>query len=141
GGRRAVSRRAGRLPARPGHHDPDPPGQGTDPGGPGVRVLPLLPAPPPRPPHHPAPLRVRGRPLRRRPAAPGRPRPPPRARGAGRPQLGGVPRPGRDRPGEDPMSRTEIPGYTYGTDAVPRSPVSLQELELLQATLLLGPDD
>jgi Protoglobin len=39
------------------------------------------------------------------------------------------------------MSRTEIPGYTYGTDAVPRSPVSLQDLELLQATLLLGPDD
>jgi Protoglobin len=39
------------------------------------------------------------------------------------------------------MSQTEIPGYTYGTDAVPRSPVSLQDLELLQATLLLGPDD
>jgi protoglobin len=39
------------------------------------------------------------------------------------------------------MSRTDIPGYTYGTDAVPRSPVSLDELELLQATLLLGNDD
>jgi hypothetical protein len=39
------------------------------------------------------------------------------------------------------MSQPEIPGYTYGTDAVPRSPVSLQELELLQATLLLGEDD
>jgi hypothetical protein len=39
------------------------------------------------------------------------------------------------------MSQTDIPGYTYGTDAVPRSPVSLQELELLQATLLLGEDD
>jgi hypothetical protein len=39
------------------------------------------------------------------------------------------------------MSQTEIPGYTYGTDAVSRSPVSLQDLELLQATLLLGPDD
>ena len=39
------------------------------------------------------------------------------------------------------MSQTAIPGYTYGTDAVPRSPVSLQELELLQATLLLGEDD
>ena len=38
------------------------------------------------------------------------------------------------------MSQTDIPGYTYGTDAVPRSPVSLQELELLQATLL-GEDD
>jgi Protoglobin len=39
------------------------------------------------------------------------------------------------------MSQTDIPGYTYGTDAVPRSPVSLQELELLKATLLLGEDD
>jgi Protoglobin len=39
------------------------------------------------------------------------------------------------------VSQTEIPGYTYGTAAVPRSPVSLEELELLQATLLLGPDD
>ena len=39
------------------------------------------------------------------------------------------------------MSQTDIPGYTYGTDAVPRSPVSLGELELLKATLLLGPDD
>jgi hypothetical protein len=39
------------------------------------------------------------------------------------------------------MSQTDIPGYTYGTAAVPRSPVSLDELELLQATLLLGEDD
>jgi hypothetical protein len=39
------------------------------------------------------------------------------------------------------MSQTDIPGYTYGTDAVPRSPVSLGELELLKATLLLGNDD
>jgi Protoglobin len=39
------------------------------------------------------------------------------------------------------MSQIDVPGYTYGTDAVPRSPVSLQELELLQATLLLGEDD
>ncbi|HEV3464754.1 MAG TPA: protoglobin domain-containing protein [Actinomycetes bacterium] len=39
------------------------------------------------------------------------------------------------------MSQTDIPGYTYGTAAVPRSPVSLQELELLKATLLLGTDD
>ena len=39
------------------------------------------------------------------------------------------------------MSQTDIPGYTYGTDAVPRSPVSLGELELLRATLLLGEDD
>ena len=39
------------------------------------------------------------------------------------------------------MSQTDIPGYTYGTDAVARSPVSLQDLELLKATLLLGDDD
>ena len=39
------------------------------------------------------------------------------------------------------MIETDIPGYTYGTDAVPRSPVSLDELQLLQSTLLLGEDD
>jgi hypothetical protein len=39
------------------------------------------------------------------------------------------------------MIQTDIPGYMYGTDAVPRSPVSLDELELLQSTLLLGEDD
>jgi hypothetical protein len=39
------------------------------------------------------------------------------------------------------MITTDIPGYTYGTDAVPRSPVSLEELQLLQATLLLDEDD
>ena len=39
------------------------------------------------------------------------------------------------------MIQTDIPGYTYGTEAVSRSPVSLGELELLQATLLLGEDD
>ena len=39
------------------------------------------------------------------------------------------------------MIQTDIPGYTYGTDAVPRSPVSLDDLELLQATVLLGEDD
>jgi hypothetical protein len=39
------------------------------------------------------------------------------------------------------VSQTEIPGYTYGTGAVPRSPVSLDELALLRATLLLGEDD
>jgi Protoglobin len=38
-------------------------------------------------------------------------------------------------------TQSDIPGYTYGTDAVPRSPVSLDELKLLQATLLLGEDD
>ena len=39
------------------------------------------------------------------------------------------------------MIQTDIPGYTYGTDTVSRSPVSLEELGLLQATLLLGEDD
>jgi hypothetical protein len=39
------------------------------------------------------------------------------------------------------MITTDIPGYTYETDAVPRSPVSLEELQLLQATLLLDEDD
>jgi hypothetical protein len=39
------------------------------------------------------------------------------------------------------MTQTDIPGYTYGTDAVPRSPITLDELELLRATLLLGDDD
>ena len=39
------------------------------------------------------------------------------------------------------MIETDIPGYTYGTDAVPRSPVSIDELRLLQATLLFGEDD
>jgi Protoglobin len=39
------------------------------------------------------------------------------------------------------VSQTDIPGYTYGTAAVPRSPVSLDELGLLRATLLLGEDD
>ena len=39
------------------------------------------------------------------------------------------------------MIQTDIPGYTYGTDSVPRSPVSLDELQLLKATLLLGEDD
>jgi Protoglobin len=39
------------------------------------------------------------------------------------------------------VSQTDIPGYTYGTDTVPRSPVSLDELQLLRATLLLGEND
>jgi hypothetical protein len=39
------------------------------------------------------------------------------------------------------MAVTDIPGYTYGTDAVPHSPVSLEELELIRATLLFGEDD
>jgi hypothetical protein len=43
--------------------------------------------------------------------------------------------------GQTDIGQTDIPGYTYGTDGVPRSPVSLDELKLLQATLLLGEDD
>jgi len=39
------------------------------------------------------------------------------------------------------VSQTEIPGYTYATDAVAPSPVSLEELALLRATLLLDDDD
>jgi hypothetical protein len=39
------------------------------------------------------------------------------------------------------VSQTDIPGYTYGTDAVPRSPLRLDELGLLKATLLMGDDD
>jgi hypothetical protein len=39
------------------------------------------------------------------------------------------------------VTQTNIPGYTYGTAAVERSPVSLQDLELLRTTLLLGDDD
>jgi Protoglobin len=39
------------------------------------------------------------------------------------------------------VTQTNIPGYTYGTAAVERSPVSLQDLELLRRTLLLGDDD
>lgn len=38
-------------------------------------------------------------------------------------------------------STQSIPGYGYGTPAVPRSPVSLEELELLEKTLLFGDDD
>jgi hypothetical protein len=34
-----------------------------------------------------------------------------------------------------------IPGYTYGTPAVPRSPLSLEELDLLRKAVLLGEDD
>jgi hypothetical protein len=39
------------------------------------------------------------------------------------------------------MIKTDIPGYTYGTDTVPHSPVSLDDLQLLQSTLLLGDED
>jgi len=38
------------------------------------------------------------------------------------------------------MIKTDIPGYTYRTDTVPRSPLSLDDLQLLQSTLL-GDED
>lgn len=38
-------------------------------------------------------------------------------------------------------NRTTIPGYTYGTDAVPRASLSLEELERLKRTVLLSDDD
>lgn len=34
-----------------------------------------------------------------------------------------------------------IPGYTYGTDEVAQSPVSIEELDLLKRTVLFGADD
>ena len=36
---------------------------------------------------------------------------------------------------------TTIPGYIYGTDKVPGSSVSFDEVELIKATLLFGEDD
>jgi hypothetical protein len=39
------------------------------------------------------------------------------------------------------MNTTTIPGYTYGTDAVARSPLGDEELEELKRTVLLGDDD
>ncbi len=38
------------------------------------------------------------------------------------------------------MSAT-LQGYTYGTSAVPKSPVSLDQFELLKKTVLFGPED
>lgn len=37
--------------------------------------------------------------------------------------------------------RKTIPGYTYGSHQVPRSPVSLEEFELLKKTVLFTEDD
>lgn len=34
-----------------------------------------------------------------------------------------------------------IPGYDYGSPSLPRSPVSTDDLELLQRTVLFGPED
>ena len=36
---------------------------------------------------------------------------------------------------------TSIPGYTYGTAAVPRSPVTLEDFERMKASVLFGDDD
>lgn len=39
------------------------------------------------------------------------------------------------------MSSPTIPGYTFGSSSIARSPVTLADLERLQKTLLFGPDD
>lgn len=39
------------------------------------------------------------------------------------------------------MSNTQIPGYTYGTAAVPPSPLSLEEFELLKKSVLFTEED
>lgn len=39
------------------------------------------------------------------------------------------------------MTQMAIPGYTLGTDAVPRSPLTLADLDLLKQTVLLTDDD
>jgi hypothetical protein len=39
------------------------------------------------------------------------------------------------------MNPTTIPGYTYGTASVPRSPVSLEDFELLKKTVLFNDED
>jgi hypothetical protein len=39
------------------------------------------------------------------------------------------------------ISTSAIPGYTFGSGAVPHSPVSLQEFELLKKTLLFTQED
>lgn len=39
------------------------------------------------------------------------------------------------------MSTGNIPGYTYGQTHLARSPITLQEVELLKQTLLFGEDD
>jgi hypothetical protein len=39
------------------------------------------------------------------------------------------------------MPPTSIPGYTFGTSAVARSPVTPADFELLKNTVLFGPDD
>ncbi|ELZ20067.1 protoglobin domain-containing protein [Natrinema limicola] len=39
------------------------------------------------------------------------------------------------------MSSDQIPGYTYGTDDVPDAPISMDEFERLQQTVLFDEDD
>ncbi len=39
------------------------------------------------------------------------------------------------------MTESAIAGYLYGSDEVPRSPVSAEDLELLKQSVLFGPDD
>jgi len=39
------------------------------------------------------------------------------------------------------MSQAAIPGYTYGTGAVPRSPLSLEDFELLKQSVLFSDED
>jgi hypothetical protein len=51
-----------------------------------------------------------------------------------------------ERQGEQPMPASSqpappIPGYTYGTPAVPRSPLTLADLELLQQAILFTDED
>jgi hypothetical protein len=44
-------------------------------------------------------------------------------------------------PATTPAAGAAIPGYTHGTAAVSRSPVSLAELERMKQSVLLGDDD
>jgi len=39
------------------------------------------------------------------------------------------------------MSQAAIPGYTYGSSAVPRSPLSLADFERLKETVLFSDED
>lgn len=39
------------------------------------------------------------------------------------------------------MSDSGIPGYTYGTNAVPRSPLTMADFELLKQAVLFGDED
>src|SRR5262250_2696454 len=43
--------------------------------------------------------------------------------------------------GATSMSQTAIPGYTYGTSAVPRSPLSLEDFDRLKQTVLFSDED